>query len=214
MRDSVPATEPAKAKPRKLGDYELSPAEEAVVERWMQHRRSRPPAPKVKRGETADGDPKMHPNHPSVMLWQYLLSNALGTIDHDFASMLCNQLVMVTWITDTQGAEATTNGMLAAMQGIAPREEIEAMLATQMVATHQASMECFRRVMLKDQSFEGREFNLNQANKLCRTHAALLETLNKHRGKGQQKVTVEHVHVERGGQAIVGSVEHGGRGSE
>jgi hypothetical protein len=30
-------------------------------------------------------------------------------------------------------------------------------------------------------------------------------------GKGQQKVTVEHVHVHEGGQAIVGNVEGGGR---
>jgi len=34
-----------------------------------------------------------------------------------------------------------------------------------------------------------------------------LEALNKHRGKGQQKVTVEHVHVHEGGQAVVGNVE-------
>jgi predicted Kef-type K+ transport protein len=36
---------------------------------------------------------------------------------------------------------------------------------------------------------------LSQANKLSRTYAALLDALNRHRGKGQQKVTVEHVHV-------------------
>jgi len=38
----------------------------------------------------------------------------------------------------------------------------------------------------------------------------MLEALNKHRGKGQQKVTVEHVHVHQGGQAIVGHVAQGG----
>jgi len=37
-------------------------------------------------------------------------------------------------------------------------------------------------------------------------------TLNRHRGKGQQKVTVEHVHVHQGGQAIVGHVQHSGEG--
>jgi hypothetical protein len=40
-----------------------------------------------------------------------------------------------------------------------------------------------------------------------------LEALNRHRGKGQQKVTVEHVHVHQGGQAIVGSVTAAGGGS-
>jgi hypothetical protein len=42
---------------------------------------------------------------------------------------------------------------------------------------------------------------------LSRTYAVLLDALNRHRGKGQQKVTVEHVHVHSGGQAIVGTVE-------
>src|SRR5262245_58343264 len=50
-------------------------------------------------------------------------------------------------------------------------------------------------------------FALNQANKLTRSFSMLLDTLNRHRGKGQQKVTVEHVHVHSGGQAIVGNVE-------
>ena len=40
----------------------------------------------------------------------------------------------------------------------------------------------------------------------------LLDALNRHRGKGQQKVTVEHVHVHSGGQAVVGMVETPGGG--
>ena len=50
----------------------------------------------------------------------------------------------------------------------------------------------------------------SQANKLSRTYATLLEALNRHRGKGQQKVTVEHVHIYQGVQAIVGSLTHQG----
>jgi hypothetical protein len=53
---------------------------------------------------------------------------------------------------------------------------------------------------------------LSQANKLSRTYAVLLDALNRHRGKGQQKVTVEHVHVHAGGQAVVGVVESPGGG--
>jgi hypothetical protein len=75
---------------------------------------------------------------------------------------------------------------------------------------HNAAMECYRRGMIGEQSFEGRRENLSQANKLSRTYAVLLDALNGHRGKGQQKVTVEHVHVHSGGQAIVGMVEQSG----
>ena len=66
--------------------------------------------------------------------------------------------------------------------------------------------------MLGEQTFEGRRENLAQANKLSRTYSMLLDALNRHRGKGQQKVTVEHVHVNAGGQAVVGTVEHRGGG--
>ena len=93
------------------------------------------------------------------------------------------------------------------MVGIAPKDELEGMLAAQMVACHSAAMECFRRAMIAEQPFEGRNQNLNCANKLTRTFALHMEALDKHRGKGQQKVTVEHVHVHQGGQAIVGNVQ-------
>ena len=86
------------------------------------------------------------------------------------------------------------------------------MMAAQLVAAHNAAMECYRRAMIGEQTFEGRRENLAQANKLSRTYAALLEALNRHRGKGQQKVTVEHVHVHAGGQAVVGVVETPGGG--
>ncbi len=77
----------------------------------------------------------------------------------------------------------------------------------------------FRHLLIKPEecpskrgnsTFAGWRESLAQANKLSRTYTMLVEALNRHRGKGQQKVTVEHVHVHQGGQAIVGSVEAGG----
>src|SRR4029450_4608791 len=95
---------------------------------------------------------------------------------------------------------------MAAIVAVGQREELDAMMAAQLIAAHNAAMECYRRAMIGEQTFEGRRENLAQANKLSRTYAALLEALNRHRGKGQQKVTVEHVHVHAGGQAVVGMV--------
>ncbi len=94
------------------------------------------------------------------------------------------------------------------MFSVQPRDELEGMLGAQMIATHNAAMECFRRAMLKEQSFEGRRQNLEFAGKLVRSYATLVETLDKYRGKGQQVVRVEHVTVNAGGQAIVGAVSH------
>ncbi len=91
-------------------------------------------------------------------------------------------------------------------ESIAPAEGIEAMLATQMVGTHYAALECLRRAMIPSQSFEGREANLRQAQKLMNLYTQQVAALNKHRGKGQQKITVERVQVAPGGQAVLGDV--------
>ena len=46
-------------------------------------------------------------------------------------------------------------------------------MAAQLIAAHNAAMECYRRAMIGEQTFEGRRENLNQANKLSRTYATL-----------------------------------------
>jgi hypothetical protein len=96
--------------------------------------------------------------------------------------------------------------------GMRTNDPMEGMIGAQLLAGHSAAMECYRRAMHPDQSLEGRRENLIQANKLSRTYTMLLDSLNRHRGKGQQKVTVEHVHVYKGGQAIVGHVRTPGGG--
>jgi hypothetical protein len=132
----------------------------------------------------------------------------------DFNSALANQTINTLWLKPLDEAEQKNQSQAAlqAMVGIGPTDELEGMLAAQLLACHNASMECYRRAMLGEQSFEGRRENLAQANKLSRTYATLLEALNRHRGKGQQKVTVEHVHVHSGGQAVVGLIGTPGGG--
>lgn len=129
---------------------------------------------------------------------------------------LVDQTVASLWLGYSEG-DGKANKMDAAITGligIGPKDEIEGMIGAQLIAAHSAAMECYRRAMIPEQTFQGQKESLNQANKLSRTLTQLLEALNRHRGKGQQKVTVEHVHVHEGGQAIVGSVERGGRGGD
>jgi hypothetical protein len=51
-----------------------------------------------------------------------------------------------------------------ALIGITPGDEPEGMIAAQLIAAHNAAMECYRRAMLGEQTFEGRRENLSQAN--------------------------------------------------
>lgn len=100
--------------------------------------------------------------------------------------------------------------MLAVVKGIQPQDQIEAMLAAQMAAVHVATMTFARRLAhienIPQQDSAERAFN-----KLARTFAAQIEALKRYRTGGEQKVTVQHVTVSEGGQAIVGNVTQGQR---
>src|SRR3954454_12998491 len=137
-----------------------------------------------------------------------------GSRSDDWNNILANQAINTLWLkhSDEETRDQQYDATLLALIGIGPRDELEGMIAAQLLAAHNAAMECYRRAMLGEQTFEARRENLSQANRLSRTYAMLLETLNRHRGKGQQKVTVEHVHVHSGGQAVVGVVESQGGG--
>jgi hypothetical protein len=141
--------------------------------------------------------------------------NALGdSHSNDWNDVLANQTLQSLWLkhSDPETRNKQYGATVSALIGIGPKDELEGMMAAQLIAAHNAAMECYRRAMLGEQTFEGRRESLSQANKLSRTYAVLLDALNRHRGKGQQKVTVEHVHVHSGGQAVVGTVEApGGR---
>jgi hypothetical protein len=138
-----------------------------------------------------------------------------GSQSDRWNNILANQTVQTLWLehSDDETSDRQISATVAGLIGIGPKDELEGMIAAQLLAAHNATMECYRRAMLGDQTFEGRRENLSQANKLSRTYAVLLDALNRHRGKGQQKVTVEHVHVHSGGQAVVGMVESPGAGS-
>ena len=102
--------------------------------------------------------------------------------------------------------------MLSVVKGIEPRDQVEAMLAAQMAATHNATMTFARRLNhvenIPQQDSAERAFN-----KLARTFATQVEALKRYRGVGDQTMRVGQVTVSEGGQAIVGNVAGGGRGA-
>lgn len=97
------------------------------------------------------------------------------------------------------------------MRAVKPRDELEAMLATQMGAIHAATMMLARRLNHVE-TIPQQDAAERALNKLARTFTTQMDSLKRYRTGGQQKVTVEHVTVNAGGQAIVGAVKHGGRG--
>jgi hypothetical protein len=190
--------------------YEPTPQEHAAVKAYLARRKERPPGPRIKVSEN-DGVPQVAPDHPDQVVGRVLLMGALGTTDTDFMDGLLTQLANA----GTQGRTVDGRGlnfMLSVVKGVGPKDQVEAMLAAQMAAIHMATMTFARRLMhvenLPQQDSAERAFN-----KLARTFAAQVEALKRYRTGGEQTVRVEHVTVNEGGQAIVGAVTHGGRGS-
>jgi len=137
-----------------------------------------------------------------------------GTHNRELAITLLNQVAMSQGEL-TASSLPKINGALAAVAEFAPRDVTEALLVSQMVASHNLSMKFISRAA-KVSSVDLQKSYLNSASKLSRLFVSQVDTLRRYRQKGCQKMTVEHVHVHEGGQAIVGSVtqEKGGGAGE
>lgn len=129
----------------------------------------------------------------------------------EFSVTLLNQVV-IAGCDDQNQQQKMLDDTLVCIGDIKPKDTIEAMLASQMLAIHNAAMKNLTRAngllsskMYKEIELGSKTFNV--ANKLARTYTMQMEALQRYRGKGQQKMVIEHVNVNSGGQAIIGNVE-------
>ena len=109
-----------------------------------------------------------------------------------------------------ENEESTMPGLQQAMElllELRTGNATEAMLAVQMLGTHEAAVKFLNSALLEGQTSEAMDANVLRAQRVMRLFVEQLSAMAKLKGKiGQQKVTVEHVHVNAGGQAIVGHV--------
>lgn len=138
------------------------------------------------------------------------LMAALGTFDSDFLNAFISQIGN-SISSKGELTESALRFALGVVVSINPNDEIEAMLAAQMAAVHVCALDSSRRYLWSE-NYAGKDSAERAMTKLTRTFAMQMETLKRYRSKGQQVVRVERVTVHEGGQAIVGAVQHGGRG--
>jgi hypothetical protein len=100
------------------------------------------------------------------------------------------------------------SAVVSGVMDLKPKDPIEGMLLAQIVVAHEAALDMYRRAWAQPpEYFDARCRYLQLADKAQRTLAVLTERLDRHRGAGQQSITVRHVTV-NADNAIVGSVEH------
>jgi hypothetical protein len=205
MRDLSP---PKKPDPD-AGKYQPTTREQAVLGKYKaQTAAEKTPRIKVSHDKTGTA---ISLDHPDGLIGYALLTEALGTVDGDFVKGLLAQLVNAS-SQDQRPNESAINFLLSVIKGAKPKDQFEAMLAAQMAAIHTATM-TFTRQLANVETIPQQDSAERALNKLARTFAMQMEALKRYRTGGEQKVTVQHVSVNEGGQAIVGNVNQAASGT-
>lgn len=177
-------------------------AESAAIQKYFARQAAKP---SVRFKVSKNGsDPEIGIDYPDELVGQVLVKGILALAERDFVDGIVSQLANV----GGRGQDINERGlnfMLSVIKGTEARNQLEAMLAAQMAAVHMASMTFAGRLAhvddIAEQDCAARAFN-----KLTRTFAMQMEALNRYRSGAEQKVTLQHVSVAEGGQAIVGNV--------
>lgn len=184
----APARHEPKAEP-----YNPSPKECAAAGRVLERRKTGKPRIDFAVDHSGGGN-SISEVHPDKVIAQVSLLDTFATANSHFSQAL---LLQMAGISSPPGEPSVCADRLsqavAMVQGIAPRDEIEAMLATQMVAVHNAvmqsvsSLQCAKTLMAQEAA-------AGMAQKFAKTFAAQVEALKVYRSTGEQ-----HIHVHRHG---------------
>jgi hypothetical protein len=182
-------------KPASLPATKLEPteAEQAEIRALAKRKKARRQAPRLAVHRQEDSQVQIMSAGVHADAAEARTMNAFGITSVDLAERLIGQIMTTTHLRSSNApvAEGTLNAALAAVTGIAPRDEAEAMLAAQMVGVHWLAMDLLRkandRPLLNDAG--------NLAVKLLRTYTTQLEALKRYRSAGEQRVVVQHQHV-------------------
>ena len=119
-----------------------------------------------------------------------------------------NRLELLT----AMGTDVAAMAMDAA-DSVQASNSLEKMLAHQLAVCHDAAMRCVSKASFEQDPCNSARM-MNLALRSMGTFQKGLLTMKSLRGTGQQCITVQHVTVEGGGQAVIGNVKAGGGGSK
>ena len=156
----------------------------------------------------ADGKlARLHPPDGEAKLWWQRLNKALGTTSSDFVNASLFQIQSACRSPWGGISELAMNAALAMIEAAAPKDEIEGALAVQMACTRTAAMAVLAKLDVAFATEQRVAAFGSAAARLMRAYATQVKVLRRLRNSGQQFVRVEHVHVNDGGQAVIGNVK-------
>jgi hypothetical protein len=145
------------------------------------------------------------PNDPIMKLVKQIGAEDIAT---DVINAIMRPLIQ---LITSQGddTESAFNKAITLIAASDPKNQLELMLATQLAMTH---LTLGKSAQLLDKNYK----DVNTINSLGNLYTKLsrlgidqINTLERIKGKGQQKIIVEKVNIESGGQAAIGVYEGG-----
>jgi hypothetical protein len=129
-----------------------------------------------------------------------------GTANALLAERLAHQVIRCQRVPD--GADDETHAKLAdsavaALKELAPSGAAEGLLATQMVAAHNASLDLLRRALAESQPDRIVEERTRQYARLSEVFLKQLDRFTRQRGRQRQTIRIEHVRVVDDGKVTV-----------
>jgi hypothetical protein len=182
--------------PAPAATAEPTAAEWAEVEACTERKKARRRAPRFTVEQPNGACARLAPAGVHLEVAMVRAMNALGITSDELAECLVSQIVNATHLQPSNApvSETALNAALAAVTGMGPQDEAEAMLAAQMVGVHWTAMDLLRKVGgATDRTLANEAGAL--AVKLLRTYTAQLEALKRYRSAGEQRIVVQHQHV-------------------
>ena len=125
-----------------------------------------------------------------------------GSTNSDIAAYLINKMPAIFANNINHEYINFITGFLEELKITNP---MQALIVMQMLGTYTKFCHCIGKANLPTQNYEAETENINRATKLSRLFLNQVEALQKLQNKAGQKITVEHVNVNDGGKAIIGS---------
>jgi len=133
-----------------------------------------------------------------------------GGRSESFARRLATQVATCQWLPERLGPveqSARATAATAALKELAPRNAAEALLAGQMVATHNASLDLMTRAVGDSTSVEAMQATARLGVRLMTLYVRQMELLARQRGRQRQTVRIEHVRAVDDGRVTVRAEE-------
>ena len=157
--------------------HAISEAERAVIGKCLlRHESTAPVRFKVaKNGKERN----LELDHPNPVVGHALRMNAFGSADPEFCAGMLGQLMKANQTAEGVD-EGGLNFMVSIVNGMQPRDQVEAMLAAQMAAVHVSAMNFAHRLERANTSYE-QDSSERAFTKLTRTFTTQMEALKRYR---------------------------------